>query len=113
VVLVGVLPDRINIGYHKYHNQVIKTVNGQAVNNLQDVFRILDTDGALQNFRFQSGGVDLALDQEELPEANERIMTRYRIPELRFQAEPSAQASADPHRNENRKPSKRLAASAP
>jgi hypothetical protein len=92
VVLVGVLPDDINIGYHQQRNQVVETVNDHPIRNLQDVFRIVNADGALHRLRLKGTGVDLVLDQDELSDANSRIMKRYRIPDLRYQAAAPSQA---------------------
>ena len=85
VVLVGVLPDRINVDYQQHVNQVIETVNGQAVRNMGDVFRIVDADGNLLRIRLKGGGVDLVFDEHELREANRRIQSQYQIPALRRQ----------------------------
>ena len=89
VILAGVLPDPINIGYQQsFRNEIITAVNGQSVSNMTDVFRIADKDGALRRFRFKSLGVDIVLDQTELAAANTRLARQYRVPALRLQAKP-------------------------
>jgi S1-C subfamily serine protease len=86
VILAGILPDPINIGYQqRFRNEIITAVNGQSVSNMTDVFRIVDKDGSLRRFTLKSVGVDLVVDQEELAVANARLARQYRIPALRFQ----------------------------
>lgn len=85
VLLAGVLPDPINIGYQRFRNAVITHVNGDAIRNISDVFRIVDRDGHLRKLRLQSIGVDLVLDPKRLQEANSRLSRLYRVPQLRFQ----------------------------
>jgi hypothetical protein len=85
VILSRVLPDRINIGYHEYRDEVVTAVNNRPVRCLADVFNAVDRDGGLRRVSLMGHGVDLALDETELPEANKRIAANYRIPSLRYQ----------------------------
>jgi hypothetical protein len=85
VVLAGVLPDPVNIGYQHLSDEVVTAVNGQTVANMADVFRLADATGGLRRVTLQGAGVDLALDAAELPAANARLSATYRIPELRYQ----------------------------
>jgi len=87
VILSGVLPDPINIGYQHFQDQLITNINGKPVKNMKDVFRIVDTDGELKRLTLQSIGVDVVLDRSELKEANARLAKLYRLPALRFQRE--------------------------
>ncbi len=83
VMLTSVLPDPINIGYQHFHNQIIESVNGKPVRNIGDVFRIANHDGSVKRLSLRGIGVDLVLDQDALQEANRRIASLYRIPNLR------------------------------
>ena len=85
VILGGVLPDEINTGYTRHRNAIVTAVNGQPVNNMSDVFRIVDADGSLIRLRLHQIEVDFVLDQDELPAADKRISELYRIPTLRRQ----------------------------
>lgn len=87
VLLSMVLPDSINIGYQEFHDQVVTAVNGQRVRNMADVFRAVDGSGGLRRVTLLGCGVDLALDEATLDEANRRIASQYRIPRLRCQKE--------------------------
>ena len=85
VLLSMVLPDSINIGYQEFHDQVVTAVNGQPIRNMADVFRAVDGTGGLRRVALLGCGVDLALDEATLAEANQRIAAQYRIPRLRYQ----------------------------
>ena len=83
VILAGVLPDPVNIGYQELRDEVVTAVNGQPVRNLKDVFRIVEHDRGLARLSLQGLNVDVALDTSLRDEANSRIAKAYRIPELR------------------------------
>jgi len=89
VLLAGVLPDPINIGYQHFRDEVITAVNGERIRNINDVFRIADRDSSISRISLQSVSVDLVLDKDSLKEANGRLSELYRIPRLRFQASPA------------------------
>ncbi|MDD5676781.1 MAG: hypothetical protein PHW60_02165 [Kiritimatiellae bacterium] len=85
VLLAMVLPNSINIGYQEFHDQVVTAVNGRPIRNMADVFRAVDSAGGLRRVTLLGCGVDLALDEATLAEANRRIAEQYRIPRLRHQ----------------------------
>ncbi len=90
VLLSGVLPDPINVGYQqRFQNALITSVNGQPVVSMADVFRVVDTDKGLERIKLQSVDVELVLDRKELPSADERLQRLYRIPSLRRQRAPA------------------------
>lgn len=96
VILSGVLPDPINIGYqHHFHNTVITSLNGRPVRNMADVFRVVDRDRNVMRLTLQSVGVELVLDQEELAAANSRLKRLYRLPKFRYQRDSAWQATDD------------------
>jgi hypothetical protein len=84
VLLSSVLPDPINIGYQDLRNMVVTHVNGEQVNSMADVFSIADRDGLVTHVSLLSSDVDIVLDRQTLPEANERLAELYRLPSLRF-----------------------------
>ncbi len=85
VVLAGVLPDDINIGYQGMRDQIVEAVNGQPVRNMDDVFRIKDADGFVERVKLRTIGVEMVLGRETLSDANERLAELYRLPSLRYQ----------------------------
>ena len=90
MILAGVLPDPINIGYQKFRNQLITHINGNPVKNMKDVFRIYDRDKRVERIRLQSIGVDLVLDSQSLDDANKRIARSYRLPALSYRVAESS-----------------------
>ncbi|MDO9541800.1 MAG: hypothetical protein Q7J98_05700 [Kiritimatiellia bacterium] len=84
VVLSGVLPDQINIGY-EYRDEVVTAVNGRPVRRLADVFKVVDQDGGLKRVSLMGYEIDLVLDEQEMAGANRRIAANYRIPSMRYQ----------------------------
>lgn len=85
VILSGVFPDPINIGYEYLRDQVITAVNGKPIRNLSDVFQIAQQDGNIHRVSLQSLEIDVVLDPEQIPAANARIARNYHIPRLRYQ----------------------------
>ncbi|OGV61387.1 MAG: hypothetical protein A2283_00860 [Lentisphaerae bacterium RIFOXYA12_FULL_48_11] len=85
LILAGVLPNPINIGYQQFRDDVITKINGKPVNNITDVFNILKKDGSIQRVTIKSMDVDLILDQTMLTDANDELAGLYRIPNLRYQ----------------------------
>jgi S1-C subfamily serine protease len=88
VLLSRVLPDPINVGYQGFEDMIVETVNSQPVRNMDDVFRVVDQDGALYRIGLRSIGMDLVLDRETLEQANRRIQRQYRIPAMRYRHKP-------------------------
>ena len=83
LLLSVVLPDPINIGYQHFRDQIIEKVNGEPVRNIRDVFRIVNAEGSIRSLSLRSMHIDIVLDQDELPAANQRIARQYRLPALR------------------------------
>lgn len=96
VILSRVLPDEINIGYHEYRDEIVTAVNGRVVRKLADVFAAVEQEGGLRRVSLMGDGVDLVLDEKEMPAANRRIAANYRIPSLRHQRLQSDKPHNDP-----------------
>ncbi len=82
VILAGILPDTVNIGYQHVRNEIVTHVNGNEIRNIQDVFDAVDKEGGLRTVKLKSLDIELVFDAEELEEANERILSSYRIPAI-------------------------------
>jgi S1-C subfamily serine protease len=80
IILKGVLPDPINVGYQDIRDELVTQLNGKPVSSMRDVFAIRDQDGGLTRIRLKTLGLDLVMDQAMLPEANRRIALLYGIP---------------------------------
>jgi S1-C subfamily serine protease len=95
VILAGVLPDEINIGYQHLRYAVVEAVNGKPIRNMAEVFALLDTEGQLYQFKLKGIGVPPILDPEQLSEANLRMQQRYTIPSLQYRKRPADSADSD------------------
>lgn len=87
VILAKILPHPINVSYQGYANSIITAVNSRPINNMADVFRIVNEDGGLRRITLQAVDIDFVLDKNELHSANQQIMDNYGIPTLKYQAE--------------------------
>jgi hypothetical protein len=88
VVLSGVLPDAINLGYENAALLVVDKVNGRPVATLADLAEALATPApgaGVHRFDFMPGrGLQrLILDAATLEEATARIMRHYNLPAAR------------------------------
>lgn len=90
VILVGVLPDQINIGYQGYQDEIVTRINGQPIDTLDDVFAIVKRDGGIRRLTFDETPLELVLDKDGLAEANRRLQAQYRIPHLMFRHDSAA-----------------------
>lgn len=84
VILAGVLPDAINIGYQHFRDEVVTSANGQPVRNMADLFAVADRDGHVSRIGVQGLAVEIVLDAEALPAANARLEELYRLPQRRY-----------------------------
>ncbi len=80
IILTGVLPDPINVGYQEIRDELVTQLNDKPVSSMNDVFSIRDQDGGITRIRLKTLGMDLVLDKTMLPEANRRIAILYGIP---------------------------------
>ena len=82
VVLAGVLPDTINVGYQHISNEIVTAVNGKEIHNIEDLFKAVDSKKGLHSVSLKSLDIDIHLDPDEIEEANLRLLQSYRIPAI-------------------------------
>ena len=83
VNLVRVLPAEINKGYHDSGDYRIVEVNGERINNLRDLIRIVaESSDEFVVFSDQWGAA-IVLDRKGAELENERILEKYRVPKDR------------------------------
>ena len=84
VVLSGVLPDAINLGYQDATMLVVDKVNGRVVATLAELAEALRTpaEGGVHRFEFMRGRSlqRLVLDASTLEEATKRVVSYYGLP---------------------------------
>ncbi|TAG28829.1 MAG: serine protease [Verrucomicrobia bacterium] len=84
VVLTGILPDAINLGYENESMLTLDKVNGQTIATLDELANALvkPSDGGVHRFDFLGGRSlqRLLLDAATLEEATQRVVKHYGIP---------------------------------
>ncbi len=81
VMLIRVLASEVNQGYHGYQNWEIKKVNGNEINNLQDLIDIVENSSDNSKFvTFENqDGKEMVLNKENAKSYNSSILKTYRI----------------------------------
>ena len=80
VVLLSVLPDEVNVGYHNFELEVVKEVNGKPVNTLADLAMSIENNQAEWDVIRTEDKAELVLNRKRAQEAETRILENYRIP---------------------------------
>lgn len=96
IILTGVLPDPINVGYQEIRDELVTHLNGKPVSSIRDVFAIRDQDGGITRIRLKTLGLDLVMDKAMLADANRRIAMLYGIPKREYR---KSQAAVGPLRS--------------
>lgn len=79
LVLVKVLADEINIGYHASQNVVISFVNGKHVSNIKDLVDAFEAHQGTYHVIEDTNGFIITLDAKKAEEANSGILKRFHI----------------------------------
>ncbi len=81
VVLLDVLPDDINVGYHDYNSEVIKKLNGKEVTSFKEFVVAIEQDRGHDYTVIETEQkVPIILPTANIDEANKNIMERNHIP---------------------------------
>lgn len=86
VILSGVLADPYNLGYSDYRFYTLDTVNDQTIRTLKQLEQALSQNtGELHKINLLKGRGprQIILDAKTLPEANDRILKKFSIPQDR------------------------------
>jgi S1-C subfamily serine protease len=79
VVLVKVLADEINVGYHELRNNVISSVNGREISAMKDLVNAFEGNEEKYHIIVDEQGYQLVLEKKKVDENRERILNKYRI----------------------------------
>ncbi len=83
IVLVKVLADELNIGYHQSKNIVISSVNGVHVSTMKDLVNAFENHNGKYHVVEDTNGFILTLDRRKAEKAKEAILKKYKINEDR------------------------------
>lgn len=79
VVLVKVLADESNVGYHNWRNNVIATVNGRHIATMRDLVDSFEGNSGPYHTLVDEEGYLIVLDRRKVEANHERILRKYRI----------------------------------
>jgi S1-C subfamily serine protease len=79
VILVKVLADEVNRGYHNWSYNVISSVNGKRISNITDLVSAIEEHQGKYHVIEDERGGKLILDRIKVDDSTERILRRYKI----------------------------------
>jgi len=82
VVLLNILPDDINVGYHGIGNNVIEAINGQTFKSFKEFVLLVDDIKSKEKYTIveMEGKSRIILSNKNIDEINKEILTRNNIP---------------------------------
>lgn len=83
VILLNVLPDDINVGYHSYGNDVVAKVNGHDIHSFKDFVLLLNDIKQKENFTIleTENNTRIVLSNKDIDRVNEAILKKNHIPQ--------------------------------
>lgn len=79
VVLVKVLADEINMGYHDWNYNVITHVNGRKISTMKDLVEAFENHRGRFHIIEDEAGKKIVLDKNKVDKNSQRILQRYKI----------------------------------
>ena len=79
IVLVEVLADEINVGYHDLDNRVVSHVNGKKISTMEDLVAAFEKNEGKYHLILDERGHQIVLDRRKVDQNSQRILKRYRI----------------------------------
>lgn len=80
VVLLQVLPDDVNVGYHTYQEEVISRVNGKDIKTFKDLVLLLNEKMDKYTFIETENSHKIILDNTNIDHVTQEILQRNNIP---------------------------------
>lgn len=80
VVLLQVLPDDVNVGYHTYQEEVISRVNGEDIKTFKDLVLLLNEKTDKYTFIETENSHKIILDNTNIDQVTQQILQRNNIP---------------------------------
>ncbi|MFA5689353.1 MAG: trypsin-like peptidase domain-containing protein [Kiritimatiellales bacterium] len=80
LVLIRMLADDVNIGYHSWNNWIVESVNGMRVKNMKELIAAVEQSTGEFIIFADSRNSEIVLDREKAKAAAAGILQRYRIP---------------------------------
>lgn len=80
VVLVKVLADEINVGYHSFEDAIISRVNGKKITRIKDLVEAFEENRNEYHIIEDIKGYKIILDRESVDKNSQRILKKYKMP---------------------------------
>jgi len=80
VVLLSVLPDDVNIGYHRFKNEVIQKVNDKEFDSFEGFVGLLQNQGSPYTVFETDQKVKFYIDRQDIERKDQKILERNNIP---------------------------------
>jgi hypothetical protein len=80
VVLLQVLPDQVNIGYHEYQNMIVDKVNGKDIHSFKELVTVLQNQDKPHTIIETEQNRTIYLDNTNIESINASILERNNIP---------------------------------
>jgi hypothetical protein len=82
ILLVQVLPDESNNGFHHLSLEIVSSMNGQKINSIKDLNKRIDSAKEEIIGILLENGVTITIDKKNLDEIDKKIMKKFGIPRL-------------------------------
>ncbi len=79
VVLVKVLPDEINAGYHQLRDRVVSYVNGRKISTMEDLVTAFEQHDGKYHVLEDENGYNIVLGRDEVEGNGEAILNKFKI----------------------------------
>jgi len=79
VVLVKVLPDEINAGYHQLIDRVVSCVNGRKISTMEDLVIAFEQHEGKYHVIEDENGYKIVLDRDEVEQNGQTILKKFKI----------------------------------
>jgi len=84
IILVKVLADEVNVGYHNRRYEVISEVNGRKIKDMRDLVDALENNKDRYHIIVNDRGYRIILDRLKVEESAQRILKKYGISSEKF-----------------------------
>jgi len=88
ILLVQVLADEVNVGYHNRGHEVISEVNGKKIKDMRDLINAFESNEGKYHIVIDERGYKIILDRAKVEESRQRILKKYNIGSKKFLREP-------------------------
>jgi hypothetical protein len=78
IIIIQVMPDDYNNGYHNFNFEIIKTVNDTPITSIKELDQAFKSKSEFIKIELENG-YEIGMEMSTLPQANERIMKKFNL----------------------------------